>query len=43
MTSTNSDGQAPSVHCTVCGAIMVEWGSSKLWVLELMTRGVVSP
>jgi hypothetical protein len=39
MTSTNAAGQAPSVHCEVCGAILVEWGGTKLWTVELVTRG----
>jgi hypothetical protein len=38
MSSTNAAGQAPSVHCEVCGAIMIEWGGTKLWSAELMTR-----
>jgi hypothetical protein len=37
--SSRSSGQAPSVHCEVCGEILVEWGSSKLWSAELITRG----
>jgi hypothetical protein len=39
MSSISSVGQAPSVHCAVCGEIMVEWGSSKTWSAELLTRG----
>jgi hypothetical protein len=39
MTSANAAGQAPSVHCEVCGAILVEWGGTKLWSVELVTRG----
>jgi hypothetical protein len=31
LTSTNSVGPAPSVHCEVCGLIIIEWGSSKIW------------
>ena len=38
MSSTNAAGQAPSVHCEVCGQVMVEWGSSKVWRAELVTR-----
>jgi hypothetical protein len=37
--SARSNGQAPSVHCEVCGEILVEWGSSKLWSAQLITRG----
>ncbi len=39
MTSTNSVGQAPSLHCGVCGEILIEWGSSKVWEAELVTKG----
>lgn len=39
LTSTNSVGQAPSVHCGVCGTILIEWGSSKVWEAELVTKG----
>jgi len=39
MSSTNAAGQAPSVHCEECGAILVEWGGTKLWTVELVTRG----
>jgi hypothetical protein len=37
--SARSNGQAPSVHCEVCGQVLVEWGSSKLWSAQLVTRG----
>ena len=39
LTSTNAAGQAPAVHCEVCGLVMVEWGSSKVWTADLVTRG----
>jgi hypothetical protein len=39
MTSTSSVGQAPSVHCGVCGVVLIEWGSSKVWNADLVTRG----
>ena len=39
--STRANGQAPSVHCEVCGEILVEWGASKLWSAQLVTRGQV--
>jgi hypothetical protein len=39
LTSTNCDGQGPSVHCQVCGLILMEWGSTKVWQAELVTRG----
>jgi hypothetical protein len=39
LTSTNSVGQAPSVHCEVCGQVIVEWGSSKVWTAQLVSRG----
>lgn len=38
LTSTNYVGQAPSVHCEVCGQVIIEWGSSKAWTAELITR-----
>jgi hypothetical protein len=39
--SERASGQSPSVHCEVCGEILVEWGSSKLWSAQLITRGQV--
>jgi hypothetical protein len=39
MSSTNAVGQAPSIHCDVCGEVIVEWGSSKMWSAELVRRG----
>jgi hypothetical protein len=39
MSSANAVGQAPSFHCEVCGAVMIEWGGSKIWNAELVTRG----
>jgi hypothetical protein len=38
MSSANAVGQAPSLHCEVCGAVMIEWGGSKIWNAELVTR-----
>lgn len=38
-TSTNCGDHAPSVHCQVCGSVMIEWGSSKVWEAQLVTRG----
>jgi len=38
LSSTNSVGAAPSVHCEVCGRIIIEWGSSKIWSAQLVTR-----
>jgi hypothetical protein len=40
MSSTNTAEPAPSLHCEVCGVMMVEWGSSKIWAAELVTSGV---
>jgi hypothetical protein len=40
MSCTNAVGPAPSVHCEVCGLVLVEWGSSKIWSAELVTRAV---
>jgi hypothetical protein len=31
MTSTNAAGQQSSLHCEVCGAVLIEWGGSKIW------------
>jgi hypothetical protein len=39
LNSTNAAGQSPSVHCEVCGQVLIEWGSSKRWDAELVTRG----
>jgi len=39
MFSSSSSGQAPSLHCEVCGAIMVEWGGSKAWDARLVKSG----
>jgi hypothetical protein len=39
MSSANASGQAPSIHCEVCGMILVEWGGTKVWTVELVTRG----
>jgi len=38
LTSSNFAGPAPSLHCEVCGGILIEWGSSKLWVATLLER-----
>jgi hypothetical protein len=39
MTSAPSNGPAAAVHCDVCAAVLVEWGASKSWSAELVTRG----
>lgn len=39
MTSSSSTGQAAAVHCEVCATVLVEWGGSKCWTAELVTRG----
>jgi hypothetical protein len=39
MSSTNAAGQAPALRCEVCGAIMIEWGATKIWIAELVARG----
>jgi hypothetical protein len=41
LTSMNSVGPAPSVHCEVCGLIIIEWGSSKIWQATLVSRASV--
>jgi hypothetical protein len=38
MSSSNTSAQAPSLHCEVCGAILIEWGGTKLWQAELVRR-----
>lgn len=39
MTSDPASGPAEAVHCEVCAAVLVEWGASKSWSAELVTRG----
>lgn len=44
LANVSSNGQAgPSVHCEVCGGILIEWGSSKVWTAELVSRGDKAP
>jgi hypothetical protein len=38
MNCSNANSSAPSVHCEVCGGILVEWGGTKLWTAELVKR-----
>jgi len=38
-TALNAAGKAPSVYCAVCEAVLIEWGASKVWTAELVTRG----
>jgi hypothetical protein len=38
MSSSNAGGPAPSLKCTVCDAVMIEWGGTKLWFAELVSR-----
>jgi hypothetical protein len=38
LTSMNAVGPAPSVHCEVCGQVIIEWGSSKIWDAVLIQR-----
>lgn len=38
LTSTSAAGPAPTVNCPVCQVRLVEWGGSKLWQVELVTR-----
>ncbi len=40
MSSSNANGPAPSLRCAVCDAVMVEWGGTKVWFAELVTRVV---
>lgn len=39
LTAVNAAGQGPSVHCEVCGLVIVEWGSSKIWTARLVAKG----
>lgn len=39
MMSATASGPAAAVHCEVCGTVLVEWGGSKHWTAELVTRG----
>lgn len=39
LNSVNAAGQAPSVHCEVCGQVLIEWGSSKVWTATLISKG----
>lgn len=41
--SSNATGPAPSLHCSVCGVVMVEWGGSKVWDAEVLTLGTTRP
>jgi hypothetical protein len=38
LSSVNAAGQAPSVHCEVCGQVIVEWGGSKIWTATLVKK-----
>ncbi len=38
MSCENTSTAAPSVHCSVCGEILIEWGSTKHWTAELVRR-----
>ena len=38
MSCSNATSAAPSVHCEVCGEILVEWGGTKLWTANLVRR-----
>lgn len=40
MNSTNAVGPAPSLSCEVCGTMLVEWGSSKIWTADLVKRHI---
>jgi hypothetical protein len=39
MMSAPANGPAAALHCEVCAAVLVEWGASKSWSAELVTRG----
>ena len=38
MSSSNASGPAPSLHCEVCDTVLVEWGGTKVWSAELVSR-----
>lgn len=38
MSCENAINAAPSLHCEVCGEILIEWGSTKRWTAELARR-----
>jgi hypothetical protein len=38
LVGTASSGPAPSLHCVVCGEVLVEWGGSKQWEAELVEK-----
>jgi hypothetical protein len=39
LSSEASSLHAPSVHCEVCGVVLIEWGGTKTWYAELVARG----
>ena len=39
MSCDNVSGPAPSLHCVVCSAVLVEWGGTKRWYAELVSSG----
>jgi hypothetical protein len=39
MSCDNVSGPAPSLHCAVCATVLVEWGGTKRWYAELVSRG----
>jgi hypothetical protein len=39
MMSSSGGGPTRAVHCVVCEAVLVEWGATKMWTAELVTRG----
>jgi predicted Zn finger-like uncharacterized protein len=43
LSNSSAAGQATAVHCEVCGRVLVEWGSSKIWEAELVVRGALVP
>jgi hypothetical protein len=39
LVSSNATGPAPSVPCPICQVLLVEWGGTKHWEAELVSRG----
>jgi hypothetical protein len=39
MTADAVAGPAAALHCAVCATVLVEWGGSKTWTAELVSRG----
>ncbi len=38
LVSESANGPAPSLHCSHCGVVMIEWGGTKVWEAQLVTK-----